>query len=169
MCIRDRIDSVVISNGGVGYFEGDTLGLNPADLVQDIVYAVTSIDGAELSFTAALGSITTSNTIRTYGGAAEDATISQAGTGGTPDSQITGVSFSGGSGSGAVCDVDLDENGAVSAISFVSGGYGYAVGNNLTANVPGTSGTTTISVAQVSAEGTDQIIYQVLDLSLIHI
>ena len=46
------IDSVVISNGGVGYFEGDTLGLNPADLVQDIVYTVTSIEGAKLSFTA---------------------------------------------------------------------------------------------------------------------
>ena len=157
------IDSVVISNGGVGYFEGDTLGLNPADLVQDIVYTVTSIEGAKLSFTAALGSITTSNTIRTFGGAAEDATVSAAGTGGTADAQIAGVAFSGGSGSGVVCTVDLDENGAVSAVTFTSGGYGYAVGNNLTANVPGTTGTTTINLVQVSDAGADQTIYQVLD------
>ena len=157
------IDSVVISNGGVGYFEGDTLGINPADLVQDIVYTVTSIEGAKLSFTAALGSITTSNTIRTFGGAAEDATISGAGTGGTADAQIAGVAFSGGAGSGAVCTVDLDENGAVAAVTFTSGGYGYAVGNNLSANVPGTTGTTTISLSQVSDAGADQTIYQVLD------
>ena len=157
------IDSVLVTNGGVGYFEADTLGVNAADLVQDIVYAVTSIEGVKLSFTASLGSVTTSNTIRNYGGAAEDATISTPGTGGTPDTQVTGVSFSGGAGTGAVCDVDLDENGDVAAVVFTSGGYGYSVGNNLTANVPGTSGTTTIALAQVSVEGTDQTIYQVLD------
>ena len=157
------LDSVTITNGGVGYFEGDTLGVNASDLVQDIVYAVTSVDAVKLSFTANLGTITTSNTIRTYGGAAEDAEISTPGTGGTADSQIANVAFSGGAGSGAVCTVDLDENGAVTAVSFTSGGYGYAVGNNLTANVPGTSGTTTISITQVSDAGSDQIIYQVLD------
>ena len=157
------IDSVLITNGGVGYFEGNSLGVNPSDLVQDIAYTVTSIEGAKLSFTAALGSITTSNTIRRFGGAAEDATISAAGTGGTPDTQVSGVAFSGGSGTGVVCDVDLDDQGAVAAVTFTSGGYGYVVGNNLTANVPGTTGTTTISLVQVSDVGTDQTIYQILD------
>ena len=156
------IDTVTITNGGVGYFEGDTLGVNPADLVQDIVYTVTSIDGVKLAFNANLGTITTSNTIRSYGGAAEDATVATPGTGGT-EGTVTGVAFSGGAGSGAVADVDIDENGDVSSLSFTSGGYGYAVGNNLTANVPGTSGTTTISISQVSDAGADQIIYEVLD------
>ena len=157
------LDYITVTNGGVGYFEGDTLGVNPADLVQDIVYTITSIDGVKLSFTATLGSITTSDTIRTYGGAAEDATIVTAGSNGPTDTVVSGVSFSGGTGTGAVADVDIDENGNVSAISFTSGGYGYTVGDNLVANVAGTTGTTTISVSQISSAGADQTIYQVLD------
>ena len=156
------INTVTISNGGVGYFEGDTLGVDPADLVQDITYAVTSIDGAKLSFTAALGAFTTSNTIRTYGGAIEAADITTAGTGGS-EGTVTGVSFSGGTGSGAVGDVDIDDQGEVTAVNFTSGGYGYTANDSLTANVPGTSGTTTITASQVSDAGTDQIIYEVLD------
>lgn len=157
------VNDITVTNGGVGYFAGDTLGINPADLVQDIVYDVTSIDGVNVAFTATLGSITTSNTIRSYGGAAEAADIVTAGTGGPTDTTVSNVAFSSSGGAGAIGDVDIDENGAVSSVNFTTQGYGYTLNQNLTANVPGTTGTTTITLTQVSDAGADQTIYEVLD------
>jgi len=61
------IDSVTISNGGVGYFNGDILSVSGTDLVQPIVYPVTAIGLQELTFASnsvTTGTFTTSQTIK---------------------------------------------------------------------------------------------------------
>lgn len=68
----------------------------------------------------------------------------------------TGVALTGGSGSGATADITVDGTGAVTAVTLVSGGVGYQVGDALSASntqLGGTGAGFGITVATLSATG----------------
>ena len=60
------IESVTVGNGGVGYFDGDTLSVSATDLVQPITYTVTAIGLQQLDFASnavTAGTFTTSQSV----------------------------------------------------------------------------------------------------------
>ena len=66
LLVLDPIESVTVGNGGVGYFDGDTLSVSATDLVQPITYPVTAIGLQQLDFASnavAAGTFTTSQSV----------------------------------------------------------------------------------------------------------
>ena len=165
------VSSVTVTNGGVGYAEGDVLSTNPSNLIQNITYTVGATEVQNLTFNPAIpsGALTTSDQVQVQGGVIEDTTLTVASTNGTPDSSVLGVQpiSTSGNGVGGLFDISFDENGEVISVSISVGDAGYNYQTNDTVTFSGASlgatGNTTATISGVSSDGELVDVLEVVD------
>jgi len=135
------IDSVSISNPGVGYFVGDVLSVNALNLVQPITYYVRAIQVQHLSFAAATipaGTFSVGDGFKFPDGTPTSVTISTSSTViSGADTTYPNVSASGtsGNGSGETFTITRDSNGEVTSAVPDQAGFFYETGDTVT--IPG--------------------------------
>jgi len=145
-----------ISYGGSGYIIGDNLSVNPSDLTQPEEIDVISREVVEISFsnTISSGVFSVGDTIRN-----RDGEIESFSTGNTTSipaaagNSYTGISASGGNGTGATFNAIRDQQGGIS-FTINSPGYFYQDSDVLTiqgSDIGGASPTDNVQITVSSA------------------
>ena len=163
------VEEMTLSEGGVGYSVGDIISVDPTDLVQPVDIAVTVASLQTLSFAASTvnaGVFTVGNSVKERDGQVDSinpttSTTVAAAANGT----YTGVSASGGNGSGLTIDISRDGVGALSNFVLNERGYYYQTGDTVTIAGADVGGSTpadniTFSVDTVTS-ATELVIYAV--------
>ena len=126
------ISIVTINNEGNGYFVGDTFSVNPSELTQNIEKVVTVDPIQSITFSTSVSSsaLSVGDIIGKPDG---EIIVFQSASSSVPaagNGSYSGLSPTGGTGSGAVFDVFRLADGS-SGANIVSGGSGYVLGDSL--------------------------------------
>ena len=129
------IVSVVVNNPGLGYSAGDTLSVSPTNLTQKIGITnyVLSVNVITFSSTISAGTFSTSDRIAVAAGGVDALTITASSSIlGEANNTYTGVSATGGTGSGATFNVARGFDGSVNSVSINNPGTFYTQNDTLT-------------------------------------
>jgi hypothetical protein len=137
------IQEVSVIDGGNGYSVGDILGVNPFDLVQPEVYAVTNLQVDNITFVSNVIPDTTfsvGDQVRDAGGAILASQVDVSTTvAAAADGVYSGVAqiATSGNGVGATFDIQRDNTGAVLSVVITTGSEGSFYANGDTITLPG--------------------------------
>ena len=129
------VNSAIITNGGIGYQEGDTLSVSATDLTSPILYTTTVASTQILSFAGTLpqNTFTEGATLSIVGGEVTSSSLPSTFSG-TADQTYNNVSATGGSGTGLVFNFTTTGEGELNIAGVVSSGYNYVAGESV--NIP---------------------------------
>jgi len=143
------VNSIVITEGGVGYSIGDTISISPGDLSSPITKVVTAGPVQELTFSPALnaGSLAVDDVVKVRDGVIEGGTPTGTTTSSSGEFTVNQSSTTG-SGTGASFLVTRGDGGEIGAlgeiisVDIVDGGFGHVVDDVITINGGNVGGST---------------------------
>ena len=133
--VLGSVSDYTSSNGGNGYSDGDVLSVDPTALTQPIVYDVTVENTQDITFnwTVSSSSFSVGDAIKVRDGVVSALFVS----GSTSiiaeeGNTYTGLSPTGGNGSGLVVDVERALGGSVGTVTITTAGIDYQLNDTVT-------------------------------------